>query len=120
MLKSSKLYALASREYLFDEKHARQKAKILIKNGESVLDALTWCLLKVENFRKQCENFPLQALPYEVQTSFCRKIQNAWEIHKWIRNIEKEMEITNNVVIVCIVKKLPNNCISKVILDYLI
>ena len=82
MLKSSKLYDLASREYLFDEKHARQKAKILIKNGESVLDALTWCLLKVENFRKQCENFPLQALPYEVQTSFCRKIQNAWEIHK--------------------------------------
>ena len=68
----------------------------------------------------KCENFPLQELPYEIQTSICRKIQNAWEIHKWIINLEKEIEITNMTVIVCVAKKIPTNCISKLILDYLI
>jgi len=120
MFTSSKLYNLASKEHLFDEKYARNEAKKLIRNGESVTNALTNCLLRLENYRIKCKKNPSRALSYEIHTSICRKIQTAYDIHRWIINIDKEMEITNIIVVICVAKNIPRNCISKVILDYLI
>tara|TARA_B100002052_G_scaffold145955_1_gene133289 strand:- start:321 stop:701 length:381 start_codon:yes stop_codon:yes gene_type:complete len=111
-----------------NEKQVIHKIKQLIQNGEKVSETHILCLSKIHEFiqkQKKIKCIYGDEINYFMSNSklfykkLCLKIENTGIVQKCLINIQKEMEITEIISIICVKKNLPKNCISKNIFTFL-
>ena len=119
LIEMSKLYNIAGIALLHEElndNYWKDKAKILIKDGESVPDALGLCLSRLE-YVLQSDDFGNSNYWYTLGL-----IRAGKTLHTWILDVLKEMENeerANMAIRVSLKKGLPMQSVNKNILSYL-